>query len=79
MLLADADETSKALNIYGDFSPLDVDDYRDLILMNILDAQIDNFLSISEINQQLKVEHFQETGYYRPQKKETARQNGLSV
>lgn len=60
VLMLDADETNEALKLYDHMPRLDTENERDDLLIEILEEQLGNPLSIDEINQRLKRNDFQE-------------------
>lgn len=60
VLMLDADETNEALKLYDHMPRLDTENERDDLLIEILEEQLGNPLSIDEINQRLKRNDFLE-------------------
>ncbi len=58
MLMMDTFDTSRALSLYNNMPVLNKDDDRDELLMEILDNQVDDPLSIEEIDECLLRSHF---------------------
>lgn len=60
VLMLDADETNEALKLYDHMPRLDTENERDDLLIEILEEQLGNPLSINEINQRLTRNNFLE-------------------